>query len=141
MEKLNMVLTEMTGGPRLDIPYVPTAGIPGAVAELAAEQGRLMARWMVFQKPPPETPAPEKAEGSEKLLTIREAALRLSVTRPFLYDLIRKGALPTTKLSARNTRIKEADLIRFQKMKKGIDKTIYPAYTDPHAGKRTEADS
>jgi excisionase family DNA binding protein len=50
---------------------------------------------------------------SEKLLTVRQVAERLQLSRTWTFRLISSGALPSLKLGPRSRRVRESDLDAF----------------------------
>jgi excisionase family DNA binding protein len=48
-----------------------------------------------------------------QLLTVEEAAQRLSVGRSRMYELVESGKVPAKRLSGRRIRISEAELERY----------------------------
>lgn len=122
-----------------DLAPIPDDQIPAVLVQLGALQSQLAARLLAAgNRPAPESPISPPAE---RLLSVREAAGRLSTPKAFVYELIRRAILPAVKLSPRNTRVREADLIAYLKMRKALDNKIYAAYSSIHEGSGTAANS
>jgi len=99
-----------------ELAQIPREEIPAVMSRFAALQGQLAAR-LLIPLASAETPANSTPD---RLLSVREVVGRLSVTKGFVYDLIRRGTLPAVKLSERNTRIREVDLENYQKTRKAL---------------------
>jgi excisionase family DNA binding protein len=100
---------------------LPPAGVLPLVGRLETLKVRLWGR-AVAQAVPIRS---ERAPADERLLTAVEVAARLAVPKAFVYELARRGELPTLHVGARYVRIPATALEEWVKrqMDHGIDRS------------------
>ena len=86
---------------------VPVGQIPARLAQLAALQSRLTARWLAEHdgQPPNDT-----GPSSEQLLSMKEVAGQLGVPVAYARALGRRGELPVVRLGPKYVRVRQSAL-------------------------------
>jgi excisionase family DNA binding protein len=89
-----------------EIEDTPQEDIPEALVQLEAAKTRLLCRLVKPGLAPPRLPEPDQ------LLTVAEVARRLSFTRQFCYEMIRRGQLVSVR-QGKYVRVRLSDLSRW----------------------------
>lgn len=112
---------------------IPRHEIPEALASLEALKAKLLCRLIETSRD-----AAIPLEPRDGLITVDEAAERLSFTAQYLYELIRKSQFPAVH-QGKYIRIRISDLSQWidQHRAKPFDSQIYSLYSDIHGRKRT----
>jgi excisionase family DNA binding protein len=92
------------------------------LVQLAALQAPLLARTLATGNHTAAAPAPER------LLTVPEAAERLSIPRSYLYELIRLGRVEACKVGPKYVRLHPATVAAIQR--EGLDTALSQPYSD-----------
>lgn len=111
---------------------VPKRDIPEALAKLEGLKAKLLCRLVEPGD------AATRPEVPDRLITVDEAAETLSFTKQFVYEMVRKGQLPSVR-QGKYVRLRLADLSRWMDdhTERMLDKRIYHSYSTPHERKRT----
>ncbi len=111
---------------------VPKAEIPDVLVTLEALRVKLFCR---LAEPGDTATRPELLD---KLVTVQEAADRLSFTPQLVYGLVRKGQLSAVR-QGKYVRIRLSDLSRWmdKHTDKPLDTRLYQPYNRSHGRKRT----
>jgi excisionase family DNA binding protein len=88
----------------LDTEQLETAEIPAALAQLSAAAGELAARLLAA--------SPAAQPEQERLLTVAEAAVRLKLTKGYVYELIKNGNIAVIR-AGKHIRIERTALEAF----------------------------
>jgi excisionase family DNA binding protein len=114
---------------------IQVSAIPALMAQLAATQSALAARLIEGASVVPEIGAVTE---TDRAISVEEAAERLSFTKQYLYELIRRGEIPAIK-HGKYIRIRENDLSAWMQkhIENPLDKRLYHPYISLYDRKAT----